>query len=161
MRADDVVGIDLEFRLRIDLGLARQQQGARHLLAVGLLRIRRDMNLALIDTARTVIQNAADDLVGGAFGHRVIHEGGDVLMLRTATHVDRRKLAVGTLSQQRHMRLQPCQRAARAQAEAGNRRCLGKRHTGGGKMRRIRAFSLDLDLLKPRLRPDIDPDQRG
>ena len=118
------------------------------------------MNTPLIDPARTVIQHPADDLVRGAFGNGVIHIGGDVLMLVTATHIDRGQLAIGPRPGKRHMRLQPRQRAARAKAETGNRRPFAKRDTGCREMRCRRALGLYLDLLKPRPGADIDTDQR-
>ena len=52
-----IVGEDFEFRLGIDLRVRRQQQRLVHLVAVGLLRIRAHLDLALKHAARPAGQH--------------------------------------------------------------------------------------------------------
>ena len=72
--ADDVVGIDLELGLGIELGIRRQHQRLRHLLAVGFLRVRADDDLALEDAARRAVEHALEQLAALAARHRVIDD---------------------------------------------------------------------------------------
>jgi hypothetical protein len=52
MAALHVVGVDLELRLAVDLGVLAQQQRLVHLVAVGLLRHLMHVDLALEHAAR-------------------------------------------------------------------------------------------------------------
>src|SRR3546814_2531281 len=60
MAADDVVGIDLQFRLGVDLGLVGQQQHLAELVAVGVLGIAMDDDLALEHRARGVVDRSEE-----------------------------------------------------------------------------------------------------
>ena len=68
MAAFDVVGENLQLRLGIDFGVGRQQQRLVHLVAVGLLRIARDLDLALEHAARPAGQHVLHRLAGRAAG---------------------------------------------------------------------------------------------
>ena len=74
MAADDVVGVDLELRLGVELGVRRQHQHLRHLLAVGLLRVRAHDDLALEHAARVPVEHALEQLAAGALGNRVVDD---------------------------------------------------------------------------------------
>ena len=74
MAADDVVGVDLQLRLGVELGIRRQHQHLRHLLAVGLLRVRAHDDLALEDAARVPVEHALEQLAAGALGNRVVDD---------------------------------------------------------------------------------------
>ena len=79
-----VVGEDLELRLAVDLGLRRQQQRLVHLIAVGLLRAARDLDLALKHAARPAGQDVLHRLPRGAVRRVVRDDGGEVGVLHAA-----------------------------------------------------------------------------
>src|SRR5699024_2288434 len=66
VRALDVVGVDLQLRLGVDLGLFRQQQRIRRLFGIGFLRVLVDDHLAVEHTAAAVAENAFEYLAAGA-----------------------------------------------------------------------------------------------
>ena len=82
--AHHVVGVDLELRLGIELGILRQHQNLRHLLAVALLRVGPHDHLALEDAVRPVGQHALEQLAALAAGHGVIDHQRGVDMLGAA-----------------------------------------------------------------------------
>ena len=98
MAAHHVVGENLKLRLGIELGALRQQQRARHLLAVGLLRAGRDDDLALEHAARLAVEHALEQLAAHAARHAVLDQERGVAMLmaaqqKGARHVGGRALA--------------------------------------------------------------------
>src|SRR5512135_1685778 len=74
MAADHVVGENLKLGFRVELRRLREQQRLRHLLAVGLLRIGRDDDLALENTARLAVENRLEQLAAGATRHGMLDE---------------------------------------------------------------------------------------
>ena len=68
MRAFHVVGEDLELGLGIDRRRALEQQPLQRLLAIGLLRVARDLDLAERDRRRLRPPSRAPDLAAGAVG---------------------------------------------------------------------------------------------
>ena len=82
--ADDVVGVDLELGLGIELGVRRQHQHLRHLLAVGLLRVGAHDDLALEHAARVVVEHALEQLAAGAPRHGMIDDERRVDVLAAA-----------------------------------------------------------------------------
>ena len=68
MRALDIIGEDLEFGLRIDLGLFCEEQGLVRLFGVGLLRVNGHDDLAVEDGACPAVQNPLVELVAVAVG---------------------------------------------------------------------------------------------
>ena len=69
MAAHHVVGEDLKLGLGIELRRLREQQRLRHLLAVGLLRVGRDDDLALEHAARLVVEHGLEQLAARATRH--------------------------------------------------------------------------------------------
>ena len=118
------------------------------------------MDLTLIDTARGIIQHPADDLVRGAVGDRMVHEGGDILMLAPASHIDGGQLTVGLFALHGDMGFETRQRATCAEAESMNGPPGCQRHASRRKMCCLSALCLDLDLFKPCTRTDVMSDQR-
>ena len=89
--ADHVVGVDLELGLGIELGVRRQHEHLRHLLAVGLLRVGAHDHLALEHAARPVGEHALEQLAALAAGHRVIDDQRGVDVLGAAAEEQRRR----------------------------------------------------------------------
>ena len=81
VRAAHVVGLDLEARDRVRVGALGDQQVARVLERVGLLRARVDDDVALPDGARAVLQDAAEREVRGRVRRRVLLGGVEVDVL--------------------------------------------------------------------------------
>ena len=85
MAADDVVGVDFELRLGVELGGRGQQQRMARLLAVGLLGMRLDDDLALEDAARLLVHHAFEDFAAGAAGHPMVDDEPGVGMLAVSS----------------------------------------------------------------------------
>ena len=66
--AHDIIGKDLEFRLRIEFGIFRQHQGLRHLLTVAFLRVGPDDDLALEHATPVAVEYALEQLSALASG---------------------------------------------------------------------------------------------
>ena len=82
--AHHVVGEDLELGLGIELGRLGEQERLGHLLAVGLLRVGRDDDLALEHAARLAVEHGLEQLAAGAAGHGMLDEQRGVAMLAPA-----------------------------------------------------------------------------
>src|SRR3954464_2300013 len=70
-----VVGEDLQLRLRVDLRLLGQEQGVVRLLAVGLLRRRVDVHLAVEHAVRRAVEDALVVLAAVAVRLHVLDAG--------------------------------------------------------------------------------------
>ena len=79
--AHHIIGIDLKLGLGVELGGLRQQQTVRRLLAVGLLSVTLDNDLALENAARALVHHAFEQLAAGAFRHPMIDEEARIGML--------------------------------------------------------------------------------
>ena len=98
MAAHHVVGEDFELRLRIELRRLGEQQRLRHLLAVGLLRVGSDDDLALKHAARLSVHHDLEQLAARAARHGMLDQKGGVGMLtpahqKGAGNIERRALA--------------------------------------------------------------------
>ena len=91
MAADHVIGKDFKLGLGIELGGFRQQKRMAGLLAVGLLRVPLDDDLALENSAGLFVHHAFEEFAAGAMGHLVVDHQARVGMLLAAQHDRRRK----------------------------------------------------------------------
>ena len=87
MRALDVVGEDLQLRVGVGDGVARQQQVAVGLFGVGLLRPVADVDQAVEDRPRIVVENSLVQLMTAAMRLLVIDHGMRVGVLVLTDHV--------------------------------------------------------------------------
>ena len=95
MAAHHVVGEDLEFRLGVELRRLRQQQRVAGLLAVGLLGVAPDDDLALEDAAGVVVHHALEEFAAGAARHLVVDHETRVGVLVAAEQIGAGDLRVG------------------------------------------------------------------
>ena len=72
VRAAHVVGEDLELGIGVDQRLRGEQQVAAGLLGVGLLRLRVDVDAAVEDAARALVEHALEQLVARGVGLGVV-----------------------------------------------------------------------------------------
>jgi hypothetical protein len=115
--ADHIVGIDLELRLGIELGVRRQHENLRHLLAVGLLRVGSHDHLALEHAARIAVEHALEQLAARAARHRVVDDERrvDVLTAARQKRAGESGLLPGTLNVTPiWLRASPCGREVEA-----------------------------------------------
>ena len=66
MAADDVIGKNLKFGLGVEFGGLGQEQRVARLLAVGLLGVRADDDLALENTTGMAVHYAFEQFAAGA-----------------------------------------------------------------------------------------------
>ena len=85
MTATDIVGIDFQFRLGIDPGLAGEQKGLAGLVAVGASGMLAHGDPPLEDAFRAVVQDVAVGFAAGAPGRCMVDDGGGVELLAAAT----------------------------------------------------------------------------
>src|SRR5438105_9743578 len=95
MGAADVVGLDLEAGYRVRVRALREEEVARLLEGVGLLRARIDSDHAAPDGGRTTAEHAAEGQVRGRVRSGVLLLGVEVEVLAPAAGIGARDLGVG------------------------------------------------------------------
>ena len=88
MRALHVVGVDLELRLGVDLGVAREQQVAVGLVGLGLLRVRVHVHPPVEHPAPAPAGDALVVLAACAVRRHVLDVGVEVGVLASVRHVE-------------------------------------------------------------------------
>ena len=98
MRAFDVVGEDFELGLGVDRRRAGEQQALQRLLAVGLLRVARDLDPGGDRAGRLVVGDRAPDLAAGAVRDGVADDEIGVMTLPAAREQGAAGLGIGALA---------------------------------------------------------------
>ena len=126
--AGDIVGEDLKLRLRVHRHHVGEQQRLAEHLAVGLLGARGNMDLALEDADRFVVENVAEGLAALAARRAMLHEKRRIRMFLAAQkrHAAQRRLGVGAI--EAHEYLPPHETAAGDQRKAVERRLDAELH---------------------------------
>src|SRR5438105_11442167 len=96
--ADDIIGIDFKLGLGIEFGRGRQEQTVARLLAVGLLGIALDNDLALEDTASALVHHAFEHLAAQTARHAVIDQEPRIGVLLAAQEIGARNAGIGPLA---------------------------------------------------------------
>ena len=141
-----VVGINLELRLAVDLGVAAEQQRLVHLIAVGLLRDPRDLDPALEHAAGAVGQHVLDRLARSATGRVVRDHGGDVAMLLAAEELRAVQVHRGVGAEQAGVDLGASEPAPERQHEGVVHPALGDLGEACLNVKRVGGFLLQPDM---------------
>ena len=157
MRALHVVGVDLELRLRLDLGVVAEQQVLAGLVGVGLLRVLVDVDVSGEDAGRAVVQDALVELVALAVRLSVLHPGVVVHVLRALREEEAVERAQAVFRQQRDRQVVAHQTAAEGHDIAGVAAVARLR---GPERRRVeRGVVLELEPRVVQLRVLLDVDE--
>ena len=124
MAADDVVGEDLELRLRVHLRLRRQQNGLRFHRAVGLLRAGRDDHLPLEHADGLVVDDRPIELPARSARRRMDDLKGHVGPARTVEQRQSAERDLRLFADHPHEQLPAGKRSARNQREGVEFRAL-------------------------------------
>ena len=158
--ADHVVGEDFQFRLVVGFRLVRQQQRARHHLAVGLLRVRLDDDLALEDAVAFAVEHRFETLAARAVADGVIDDQRVVDVLAAFEQAGAVDGALAALAGKAHEGLIAHHRAAAGEGEIlvdglGADRDAERRDPQGGA-----AVAADPDVIEPRAVADHQFERR-
>src|SRR5262245_52873460 len=147
MAADHVVGENLKLGLGIEFGRLRQEQRPRHLLAVGLLRARRDDDLALEYPARIAVEHTLEELAAHAMRHAVLDQERGVAMLPVAQEKGAGNISRHPLARKAQIDLIARERGAGRELEGLIAGVSPKLDEPSGKVKCVAAFPLHLDVL--------------
>ena len=156
VRALDVVGENLELRLRVDLRILREQQRAVGLLGVGLLSVRSDDDLAVEDAARAIRQDAFVDLAAAAVRPSVIDRRVVVDEPLRVSDVESVQRALDTLAVQHGDDVVADERTAGTDRVQRARRTALSLHVDGVDVCRFRALVLERVVLERGVLADDD-----
>ena len=107
MRAFDVVGEDFELGLGVDRRRAREQQALERLLAVGLLRVARDLDPRGDRAGGLVVRDRAPDLAAGPARDEVADDEIGVVALAAAGEQGAAGLGESALADQVDLAVEP------------------------------------------------------
>ena len=151
MAADDIIGIDLELGLGVELGRLREKQRVTRLLAVGLLGVARDDDLALEDAARTIVHHAFEEFAAGAFRHPMVDRRGAYRHAAGRRADRRRKFGVGLLAGEVIGAVLAVDARARGQREIASAALAPIVTTAWARWMASLDFELELDAVEPRI----------
>ena len=143
MGAFHVVGVDLQLRLGIDLGVVGKQQVAVGLLRVRLLRILVDDDASVEDAVGVAVENAVVELPAAAMRAGVLDEHVVIHMLPAAGDEQAVDQALAALAGQHRMHVIADQSAAqqhRMRTHIGAALLLGAQ---GGDVKGLAVFAFD------------------
>ena len=149
MAAGHVIGIDFEFRLRIELGRLGQQQRMARLLAIRLLRMLPHNHLALKDAPRMVIHHALEQLPAGAVRHAVVNHQPRIRMLLARQQIGARHLGIGEFAVEAIGPVLTVQPRTGGECKVPEGHVARQRHMGVGQMRCLTRLDLGLHPVKP------------
>ena len=156
MAAHHVVGEDLKLGLRIELGRLGEQKRLGHLLAVGLLGVRRDDDLALEDAARLAVEHGLEQLAARAMRHRMLDEQRRVAMLTAAHEQCAGNIEDRAFAGEAREGLAADESRTGRELEGVVARVGADLDERGTEMHGVVRFALDLDVVDRRLGADAD-----
>src|SRR5690606_28637202 len=143
-----VVREDLQFRLAVDLGLVREQQGLVEHAAVRLLGFPLHRDAPLEDRAGAVIESALVGLLGKGVGPNVADHARRVAVLAATQEVGAIELEFGVLARQFDANLMPREKRAGGEGQAAVARRALQLHIAASKVDRFGARILKAQMNK-------------